>query len=122
MGPRGLSLLRVPVSLSQLLSAWVRVGNFLSMDSSVSWGDVHFLPQNLIFLLTQTHDFCRLHFHLACVLWSGKEIFKWFEAAPDCQVTRADSGPAHAESCKSLKCIAHNFLVPALLGSGALLG
>lgn len=38
------------------------------------------------------------------------------------KVTRADSGLAHADSCKSLKCIAHNFLVPALLGSRALLG
>lgn len=54
--------------------------------------------------------------------WAEKEIFKWFEAAADCKVTRADSGLAHAQSCKSLKCIAHNFLVPALLGSRAPLG
>lgn len=61
---------------------------------------------------------CRLD----CVLRAGKEISASLEAATACKVTRADSGLVRAQSCKSLKCIAHNFLVPALLGSGAPLG
>lgn len=59
---------------------------------------------------------------LYCILWAGKETFKWFDAAAGCKATGADSGLAQAQGCKSVKCIAHNFLVPALLGSRALLG
>lgn len=83
---------------------------------------MHFLPWNYILLLIWTHDFCRLHFCLVCVFWDGKEIFKLFEAAADCKVTKADGGLVHTQSCKSFKYIAHNFLVPALLGSRVSLG
>lgn len=109
--------------LFQFFGAWVGMGNFLPrdiLDSPFLWGYVHFPSWNYVF--PWTHDFCGLPLHLVCRLWAGKETFKWLEAAAGCKVTGADSGLAQAQSCKSAKCIAHNFLVPALLGSRALLG
>lgn len=99
------------------------MGNFLPrhvLDSSFLWGYVHFPSWNYVFPLT--HDFCWLPFHVVCILWAGKETFKRLEAAAGCKVTGAGNGLGQAQSCKSVKCIAHNFLVPALLGSRALLG
>lgn len=109
--------------LFQFFGAWVGNGNFLPrdiLDSPFLWGYVHFPSWNYVF--PWTHDFCGLPLHLVRRLWAGKETFKWLEAAAGCKVTGADSGLAQAQSCKSAKCIAHNFLVPALLGSRPLLG
>lgn len=124
-GLNGASTAQCPQQpLFQFLGTWVGMGNFLPRDILDSSFLLHLLCAFSFLELCFPFSswFLQTSFPPCIHIVSWKETFKWLEAAAGCKVTGADSGLAQAQSCKSVKCIAHNFLVPALLGSRALLG